>query len=176
MRTRTAFGSLITATAVLAVLAGSCAHLPTYMFFDPTPRAGDPQWVSCEDFETFADTTLTVRGGTGGVLTLPRGHTLRVPPTAVPAGESVDVRFMQLAGQGVAVRLRPYGHQFADTLTLTLSYDGRNCTVSPGPVSIYRLGRGTDRPQRLPPVRDPDQRPGTVQGRLDHFSGYALAR
>ncbi len=177
MRTRTAFGSLITGTAVLAVLAGSCAHDPTYMFFDPTPRESDPPWVRCQDFETFADTTLTVRGGTGGILTLPRGHTLRVPPTAVPAGQSVDVRFMQLAGPGVAIRLRPRGHQFADTLTLTLSYEGRDCDVSPGTLRIYRLAKDTVPNQVLPPARDPDiERPFTVHGRLGHFSGYALAR
>lgn len=180
MRTRTVTRPLVTgaaAVAVLAVLAASCAQLPLHMIFDPSQREGDPPWVTCETLETFSEITRTVTGGAAGTLTLPRGHTLHVPATAVPAGQSVDITFMQLAGTGVAVRLRPRGHRFEDSLTLTLSYQGRNCDVSGGNARIYRVAQGGEPNEVLPrPDRPGIEPPSSVPGRLIRFSSYALAR
>ncbi len=176
MHTHIAFGSFI-GTALVAALAASCAQIPGADIFDlPQPDA-NRSWVFCDSFDSTSVNTKTIHGGQADTLMLPRGHVLSVPGTAVPRGQSVDVTFTQLAGPAVAVMLEPHARVFEDSMTLTLSHQGRDCDVTNGQLRIYRVRMQGPPHEVLPPARGPGiDPPSTVRGRLDRFSAFALAR
>lgn len=177
MRRFTRTGPLLIAAALAAVGASACddaieAQRDEFLLAFP----GDPlhPWLVCDVFEAPEVVSGTVTGGESSTLTLPRGHRLDIPATALPTGQSVSIQFGQIASAAVAIELLPRNQEFADSLTLTLVYEGRSCGVGdPATLAIYRA-RVAPPHEPLPPAGEAGA--GRVSGRMDHFSEFAIAR
>jgi hypothetical protein len=166
MRPLTIFGAPIVG-ASLALVLTSCAPFEQIALL--------PDWVECAVQETGAETTPTI-DHTGGVLRLPRGHTLEVPREAVRHDTPVAIRFRQMPTHGVQVRVEATPDIALDVpATLTLSYEGRDCNVNEerDEPAIYRI-LTVGPPERLPsPAESPK---GRAVGSLDRFSLFSIAR
>jgi hypothetical protein len=155
--------------ATLALVLSSCA---------PLEHLGPPpDWVECAVQDTAAEMTETV-DYTGARLQLPRGHTLEVPPEAIPHDTPVTIRFRQLAHRGVRVQVEatPAVNLRAPAI-LTLSFEGRQCNLDGDgrDLAVYRIP-AVGPPERLPvppQVAPPEQ---GAAGTLERFSLFAIAR
>lgn len=176
MRNFKPFRPLVAAVAVAGLLATACGDEPlgtVDAFLDEFPSAILNPWLVCDLVETPAQISRAVTGGESTTLTLPRGHRLEIPATALPPGETVQITFRQLATAAVAVELLPSPLELTDSVTLTLAFEGRGCGVeNPAELAIYRA-RLLPPHELLPSAPGPE---GTVVGRMDHFTSFAIAQ
>jgi hypothetical protein len=115
----------------------------------------------------FGSVTRTVGSG-GGTIYLGK-HSLYIPPGALPG--PVSITATARGGSEVKLDFQPHGLRFQRPAVLTLSY--AHCPSRPvRPTMVYV----TDQLSILERQASLDDKYGRrVVGKLDHFSGYAIA-
>jgi hypothetical protein len=115
----------------------------------------------------YGSVTQTVGSG-GGIITL-GPHSLYVPPGALD--RSVSITATARAGSQVKVDFQPEGLRFSRPAVLTLSY--AHCEARPSRAKVVYVNDLLSILEVLPSLNDRSRE--SVSGKLDHFSGYALA-
>lgn len=134
-----------------------------------------PLFLTCQDRAEGISVDTTVSGG-GDHLLRVGAHTLAVPASAIPMGESVRFELHQVSSFQVRMIVEVEADQaFADDLTLTLSYGERTgCRIADLPVGgaanlvLLRVETG----EILVPATAPEQ---GVAGKTRSFSTFAIA-
>jgi hypothetical protein len=115
---------------------------------------------------SYGTTSKTI-GRAGGVITV-GPHSLIVPPNALD--QNVTIKASAPKGSRIEVRFEPHGLKFRYGAALTLSY--KHCLLpplTPGIVYVDSRGRILEQIPSLGILKS------TVTGKIDHFSGYAVA-
>lgn len=111
----------------------------------------------------------SVDPATGALVTLERGHSLRIPPNQSWPG-TTRVRLSELPADYVGVRVEPSGQRFNPRATLTISFDHCPADVQ-GPFKIYRReGSGWTKLD----ASQPSHHPRAVEVERASASDYAL--
>lgn len=116
-----------------------------------------------------ASTTVTI-GPAGGVIEV-GVHRLTVPPGALP--HPVTITAHAPRGPVNVVEFSPHGLEFNRAATLTMSYANCNTFGLLIPKRIAYTDGRLNILEYIPSIDDLSRQ--LVDGRLDHFSGYALA-
>jgi hypothetical protein len=112
-----------------------------------------------------------VIGPAGGRLRM-GPHTLTIPRGAL--SRNVTITAQSLSDTVASVRLLPEGLRFAKPATLTMSY--AHCNLIAGLLTSKRIAYTTDGLRIVSYVRSTDNPLAQkVNGRLDHFSRYAVS-
>jgi hypothetical protein len=112
-------------------------------------------------------TQSKVIGRAGGVITV-GPHSLIVPPNALD--KNVTIKATAPKGSRIEVRFEPHGLKFRYGAALTLSY--KHCLLPPlTPSIVYVDSKG----RILEHIPSLGILKSTVTGKIDHFSGYAVA-
>jgi hypothetical protein len=114
----------------------------------------------------FGSSTKTI-GRAGGVITV-GPHSLIIPPNALD--KNVTIKATAPKGGRIEVRFEPHGLKFRYGSALTLSY--KHCLLPPlAPRIVYVDSKG----RILENIPSLGILKSTVTGKIDHFSGYAVA-
>jgi hypothetical protein len=119
--------------------------------------------------ETPAYGSVTQTVGRGGGIIRVGPHSLYVPPGALD--RSVSITATAKAGGEVKVDFQPEGLRFSRPAVLTLSY--AQCATRPSRPKVVQVNDLLSILDLLPSLNDSSRE--RVSGKLDHFSGYALA-
>ena len=123
--------------------------------------------LSCKVWSTT--TASATIGSGGGVIRVGR-HSLLVPPGALTSPTTITATAPR--GNTVLVEFEPKGLKFDRPTALTLSY--RDCGLLGGLLlNVVYVDRNQNILEILPSLNNLLNM--TVTGRVDHFSGYALA-
>lgn len=148
------------------------------------PRADLVDWVLSDTLVQYVSTqatgllpcsplpydsvTLTIDSLGGTIQVGP--HTLSIPPGAL--GAPVAISAVAPSETVNRVTFQPDGLVFQQPASLTMSY--ANCDVSGGEGTPVRIAQITDALEILGYLESAADPPWVI-GRLDHFSGYAVA-
>jgi len=122
--------------------------------------------LSCST-PSYGSVTKTI-GAAGGVMTV-GPHTFIVPPNAL--SKSVAITMTAPQGRNVRVDFQPEGLRFEVPAALTLSY--KHCLLPPLLPRVVYVGDKLNILELVPSVFSTLTR--NVTGKIDHFSGYAVA-
>jgi hypothetical protein len=126
-----------------------------------------PKLLACPTTQSY--TATQVIGPLGGVMKV-GPHAFVVPPGALAS--DVKITATAPAGDYAVVDFQPQGLRFAKPTSLTLSYS--NCGLVQG--LLLRVAYVGDNRSILELVQSSNNVfSRTVSGRVDHFSGYAIA-
>jgi len=169
----------ITSLAIIVALS-ACSDPAT----SPTPTPASPPALLLEKTSTLvecpSDVSLSASasiGSLGGSVSV-GGHSIIVPPDALPLGLSV-VTLIVPPSRFVEIEARVNGlphFQFAVPVTVVVDYS--RCTrsnIDQGPLRVWHIDPLTNAfMQDMGGVDDKTTR--TVTFTTDHFSGYAIAQ
>lgn len=122
--------------------------------------------VSCQT-PSYGSVTKTI-GPAGGVMAV-GPHTFVVPPNAL--SKNVAITMTAPKGSSVRVEFQPEGLRFEAPTALTLSY--KHCLLPPLLPRVVYVGERLNILELVPSAFSTLTR--TVTGKVDHFSGYAIA-
>jgi hypothetical protein len=162
--TLVACGSRSDATAPATLPAGERQALLEGTVLGTTLSSLD--LLSCST-PAYGSVTKTI-GPAGGVMAV-GPHTFVVPPLAL--SKNVAITMTAPKGSNVHVDFEPAGLRFERSTSLTLSY--KHCTLPPLLPHVVYVGDRLNILELVPSVFDALTR--TVTGKVDHFSGYAIA-
>lgn len=116
------------------------------------------------------DAVLTqVVGPAGGLLSLPGGSSLSIPPGALTASTTINA---SQEGGVLKVEFGPEGLVFPDSALPTLTFSYAGTSVASAPVIVYLDSSGSVR-EVLETEVDPVAE--VARAKVHHFSTYALA-
>jgi hypothetical protein len=174
------------AAPILVISTASCADAPTQPAAPP-PNASLvdglvgtlggtlggvvggvlPELLACPTSTSYSSTTVV--GRYGGVVRV-GPHSLVIPPGAL--GSNVTISATAPAGKYVEVQFEPHGLRFERPAALNLSYN--RCGLVQGLLmSVVYIDDDRKILEVLSSSNNIFAR--TVTGKLDHFSGYAVA-